>query len=36
MDNLEPRPKFYAKYRYGEYEKKLIHYATVSMLNNFF
>ena len=33
MDNLEPRPGFYAKHEYGEYEKHFIHHAAVSMLN---
>ena len=32
MDNLEPYPGFYDENRYGDNEKFLIHYATVSML----
>ena len=32
MDNLEPYPGFYAENGYGEYEKKFICCATVSML----
>ena len=35
MENLEPYSGFYAENRYGEYEKRFIHYATVSMLNNY-
>ena len=33
MDNLEPAPGFYESNRYGEYKKKLLLHATVSMLN---
>ena len=36
MDELEPRPNFYAENGYGEYEKKLLHYATVSILSILF
>ena len=36
MDDLEPRPYFYAENEYGEYEKKLLHYATVSILSILF
>ena len=32
MDDLEPTANFYAENGYGEYEKKLLHYATVSIL----
>ena len=33
MDGLEPTPNFYAQKQYGEPEKKLLHHATVSVLN---
>ena len=33
MDDLEPTPNFYAQKQYGEPEKKLLHHATVSVLN---
>ena len=33
MDYLEPEPGFYESIGYGQYEKKFIHNATVSMLN---
>ena len=33
MHNLEPFQGFYKRNEYGEYEKKFIHHATVSMLN---
>ena len=36
MDDLEPRPNFYAENGYGDYIKKLLHYATVSILTVFF
>ena len=32
MNNLEPEPGFYEGNGYGEYEKKFLHHATVSML----
>ena len=32
MDKLEPEPGFYDRNGYGEYEKQLLHHATVSML----
>ena len=32
MDDLEPTANFYAENGYGEYEKKLLYYATVSIL----
>ena len=33
MKGLKPTTAFYTEQRYGEYEKKLIHHAIVSMLN---
>ena len=33
MEGLEPWTGFYAEKQYGEYEKKFLHHATVSMLN---
>ena len=33
MDDLEPTPNFYAQKQYKEPEKKLLHHATVSVLN---
>ena len=35
MENLKPEPGFYDKRGYGEFEKRFLHYATVSMLNTF-
>ena len=35
MYNLEPEPGFYHKYGYGEFEKRFLHYVTVSMLNTY-
>ena len=31
MDNLEPELGFYERNKYGEYEKRFLHYATVSL-----
>ena len=36
MDDLEPTANFYAENGYGEYEKKLLHYATVCILTTLF
>ena len=33
MENLEPYQGFYDKKGYGQYEKRFLHYATVSMVN---
>ena len=33
MNVLEPEPGFYDANGYKEYEKNLLHYATVSILN---
>ena len=32
MEKLDPKHGFYVKNGFGEYEKQLIHHATVSML----
>ena len=31
MDDLKIKPNFYAENEYGEYENKLLHYATISI-----
>ena len=33
MEGLESWTGFYAEKQYGDYEKKFLHHATVSMLN---